>query len=839
MDYQLTKSIIEAALEKRQFAYVRQTAGRWLAQQPGHLGISVLLAEALLAEGDLRGARHLLREVLTADPENMAALKLKVQLHETDESAELAWAAAATIRQLDPTDRQAQAKLARMVVRQVAAQGMRASASKETAFLALVPALAELERCWRAGERDRAQVQAEGLLAQHPRLAKAHLILADCLMAQGDEVGAVDYIHRAASIDPGGEVALRIWNGKQPYVGAWPPARVPGAAGPLPHAVAAALGLNLLEEPVPPGTVRVRPRTNGRAVRPGGGEPPPAADPPPPISLVQETLINIQTEFNRLGIKGSKSAASLPVRDTRVRLQPIYVIITSKTRLMAKYGRDGWEQIDGALQALAKAAETRLQAPAGAMYIDDAESLASFGLQPVDPADPWAVKTMLDQLDGQLEEQAKEIGWLLLVGGPDVVAFHRLPNPTDDGDGDVPSDNPYGCRDENYFLPQRVVGRLPDGDDRDPTLLLRSISTALAAHHAARRAQPLWFQRWWKRFVWLMRRRRPAAEASFGYTASVWRKASLAVFCKIGNARRLRVSPPLTAAEFNGLALGPASYGYFNLHGIVDGPAWYGQRDPTFPADYPDFPVALRPEDVGAQGCVPEVVLTEACYGAHVEGKTPATALSLRFLDAGAQMFVGSTCVAYGGINSPLEAADLLASFFWQELLAGRPGGQALQQAKVAFAKYLDDRQGYLDGEDQKTLISFVYYGDPTLPAPLELATAIAPKKAHKTWKDLAMCPLTANAKGADSETLASVSADLVSEVRARVSGYLPGMEQASLSVARQQLSQPAGAKGSVATDKMVFTLLKSARIGGATHEQVVKVTVNEAGQMLKLAVSK
>jgi hypothetical protein len=338
-------------------------------------------------------------------------------------------------------------------------------------------------------------------------------------------------------------------------------------------------------------------------------------------------------------------------------------------------------------------------------------------------------------------------------------------------------------------------------------------------------------------------RRRPAAESSFGYTASIWRRASLEVFSRIGSTRNLRISPPVTSREFNSLALGPSSYGYFNLHGIADGPAWYGQRDPTFPADYPDFPIALAPEDVGAQGFVPEVVLTEACYGALIDGKTADTALALKFLSSGAQMVIGSTSIAYGGLNTSLEAADLLASFFWQELIGGSSGGRALQRAKLAFAKHLDERQGYLDGEDQKTLISFVFYGDPSLSAPASVLRPVRLKRASKTWQELTSLPPTVYTKTGEGETIASLPEELVSKVRARVSGYLPGMEQASLEVARQRAYEVgdwrSGAKTVRSTDRMVFTLKKSSQVAGATHDQLVKVTVDDDGQMLKLAVSK
>jgi hypothetical protein len=354
----------------------------------------------------------------------------------------------------------------------------------------------------------------------------------------------------------------------------------------------------------------------------------------------------------------------------------------------------------------------------------------------------------------------------------------------------------------------------------------------------------------WQRLLWLFRRGQRVKTDSFGYSASVWRKASLEVFSQIGSARRLRISPPVTSSEFKTMSLGPSKYGYFNLHGITDGPAWYGQRDPTFPSDYPNYPVALRPDDVAAFGGAPKVIMTEACYGAFVEGKTDNTSMALKFLTSGSYMVVGSTCIAYGGLTASLEGADLLAYYFWREVMAGRSGGRALQQAKVAFAKRLDEKQGYLDAEDQKTLISFVYYGDPSLAAP-PVAQAARSKKWINTWKDLTECPPTICSSKSIRQTQDDVPEELVEQVRMRVSRYLPGMEQADMVVSRQRVCRgqrcdrlcaecEIGKKQQAKlTDKMVFSMQKNAKEAGARHQQVVKVTVDQTGQMLKLAVSK
>ena len=118
MDYQMTLNIIRAALDPKsnQADYARQTAERWLMDQPGHLTISVLLAEALLAGDEVPAAARVLREVLQVDPEHPAALELKTRLHELQGEPGLAWAAAAALQQVSPNQAAVKSRLTHMAV---------------------------------------------------------------------------------------------------------------------------------------------------------------------------------------------------------------------------------------------------------------------------------------------------------------------------------------------------------------------------------------------------------------------------------------------------------------------------------------------------------------------------------------------------------------------------------------------------------------------------------------------------------------------------------------------------------------------------------------------------
>lgn len=88
---------------------------------------------------------------------------------------------------------------------------------------------------------------------------------------------------------------------------------------------------------------------------------------------------------------------------------------------------------------------------------------------------PGKLKLALHDLDEKLSSKGEMIGALLIIGGNDIIPFHQLPNPTDDMDTSVPSDNPYASLDENYFIPQWPVGRMPDEKGTDAAFLLEQI----------------------------------------------------------------------------------------------------------------------------------------------------------------------------------------------------------------------------------------------------------------------------------------------------------------------------------------------------------------------------
>ena len=150
-------------------------------------------------------------------------------------------------------------------------------------------------------------------------------------------------------------------------------------------------------------------------------------------------------------------------------------------------------------------------------------------------------------------------------------------------------------------------------------------------------------------------------------------------------------------------------------------------------------------------------------------------AISLKFLASGTKAVVGSTCTSYGSITTPLISADLLGKLFWNYLQEGYTAGAALQRAKIEMARQMDKRQGYLDGEDQKTLISFVLYGDPLAHVHDTQPNA---KRAQRLLPNLSHINIVCDrVNGEDCcYTAANTLRKSLSQVKGVVKYYLPGM---------------------------------------------------------------
>lgn len=398
----------------------------------------------------------------------------------------------------------------------------------------------------------------------------------------------------------------------------------------------------------------------------------------------------------------------LPYADGRTFTQ---VVLSSRAALQRRFGADGFSAVDQRLQQYAMALQRR-GVMAHICYCDDEASLRldeGIAAAPAS-AEAGALRDLLRTLSGALAERGRTLGAALLVGGDEIVPFHRLPNPLPDDDIVVLSDNPYATDDPAYVAPQRMVARLPDGNTNDPSLLFTQLDRLTAYHYGSRPQSSR------SRRVFSRRRTHDAPELdiwSAGYCAEIWKDASRAVLDALTADAPLTSSPPHLAENLDLRALHDRRLLYFNLHGAAGLPNFYGQPDAVWPGAATRLPVALRPDQIDADIADGALILSEACYGAELAGRTVDTSIPLRALAHGALAFVGATVNAYGTMTDPLIGADLLFQHMLKHLARGEPVGRALHQARLEFAQEMYRRQGFLDDVDIKTLIEFVLFGDP------------------------------------------------------------------------------------------------------------------------------
>jgi hypothetical protein len=921
----LVLTLLRTAIDVGETRFARNTALSWLTAYPGDMNVSLLHAQALLRDRNNRGGTNfaralpILEGLCQLDPEYLEAQELLAQCKIAGHGSPGDTYESLTALGGRPNPKAGPQKWGVLLKQARQALGAANSSTLDIAeqlvHQALVanlsgplPAITHLKVQARRG----IPLPSMRNLAEHyherwPNCLQFSLILADSLMDGGESDRAVALLHQAAARDVSGQVPVRLWGKEHPYKSLWPEhLQIPWDTA-MPAAVSSALGWNqlpaetqagpsleispevLLPEEIPyslpPLThledlhqpdfftqdiphSKIQPESSSNTQGPAIEESFSEAE---TKEIVAEALLSVQNELDR--VASHMKQAQLARLDGRF---PVYVIFTSRKGLEAQYGPQSMVLLNEAMKELAEAVQSRKGWNALLYYADDgfanrgSAGMSSLKLKPAKNNDPWSLKLALADLDETLRKQGEMIGAVLIVGGPEVIPFHHLPNPVDDADVDVPSDNPYGTRDENYFIPEWPVGRLPGGSGADPGPLVHILREVAARQREYARQKP-WYAVWWQAFLnrfWLSPVR---VRPSMGYTAAIWRRASLSVYRPIGEARSMLVSPPVQVPSLNGsgpqetldspekptpladsiaLQLQPARLGYFNLHGLEDAVEWYGQIDPSEPCEGPDYPVAIRPQDVGEHlnnGRAPQVVFSEACFGAHIQGRSVEDSMLLKFLASGSQAVAGSTCTAYGAIASPLTAADLLGYAFWNYLGENLPAGEALRRGKIQLAKEMHRRQGYLDGEDQKTLISFVLYGDPL--AQID-GKGRSSKNIIRSLKAPAQVKTVCD-RSEEEQTPEPIAPEVLNYVKHVVSQYLPGMSDAQVRITHEHSGCegighqcPSAAMGTKARpahspSRQVVTLSKTIQQSAFVHRHYARLTLDSHGKLVKLVVSR
>lgn len=842
--------LLETSLQVKAFRFSRQAALAWLSSFPGDLEVEHYYAKALISEGRSSQAQQVLEKILKVDPLYLEANQTLLRLVAGTEK-KIGFKTSGVIQALGGAPAGAtefpewghRLLLARQSIKDQNYAAARSLLSTELG-MEEHPELVDILHLEITAKLEDTQAMLNLSRLYHmrwPDCVQISQFLAKAWMDSGNEDEAVKLLHLCAAKDVIGQVPTRMWGENHPYKRIYPSKFEITVDFGIPAEVSGKLGLNQLsagelteQKKSPEQSSPIRSFDNYLLV-PTRQEVYP--DHPKVIPHIPKpkdaSLGEVQMELNKLADKIKQPA--LTHADDRF---PAYVILTTRTGLEAQYGIQSAQVVISELKKLAKVVEEKKQWSSILFLPDDLETCGKYGVTPISAIDPWMIKLALVDLDNTLQKSGERIGSVLIVGGEEVVPFHKLPNPTDDNDAEVPSDNPYGSLDSNYFIADWPVGRLPGEDGSDAGLLLTQIRNAIRYQENDARTNSIFSQlmssiMFWNK-PWILR------FTNLGYTASIWRRSSLAVFRPIGEARNLYLSPESSQTSFKVNKLANAPLAYFNLHGIEDGSEWYGQRDPVEKVPGPDFPVALSPADLRKNPSVPGIVFSEACYGGHIFGKNESQSIALTLMGMGVQGLIASTTVAYGSVSTPMIGADLLGYLVMKNLKSGLAIGPAFSKAKVEFVREMNRRQGYLDGEDQKTLISFVLYGDPLVAYDHQGAK-------NKAYSRDSLRPIVKTISDRTEIVTESYAGapKMISQAKELVKEYLPGIEYAEVRITQQQVRQgksfSTGSDGKKYQhpDRVVVSFSKQFSQAEKTHRQYARVTMDKQGKVIKLAISR
>ena len=507
--------------------------------------------------------------------------------------------------------------------------------------------------------------------------------------------------------------------------------------------------------------------------------------------------------------------------------KPVYVIMSSIAGLNRKYGANNKDFINNEMHAVADAISNRKGWTAQVFYPDEYASVGTAG--------PSAnmLHQELVKLDNSLKEKGQMIGALLIVGGDDVVPFFSLKNPTGDSDVDVPSDAPYGALDsERCYEMQWPVGRIPGDGSSDTGLLMEQLRN-IQDYHILRYSSQKTSEAQKKN-----KKNAKKTGKCFGYTCAAWITPSTIVYKTIADSSSLSVCPATTAANFPLTSFDSCDYAYFNLHGIKGQPNWYGQKRNDDTSGGPRIPVALEINNVTNITNTPKVVFAECCYGAETPKRFERDCMSLHFLGKATRVFVGSTTIAYGALNATLVAADLLGYLFWKHLLTGVTCGEAFRRAKKNLATEREQKNGGLDAEIQKTLLSFVFYGDPlySVDENADINNIMQRSKTPRAYE------LLGEESSYENVLAPEMSSDIYKEVKQAYNISSAADEYSQCMVKKEINYNLTGRYTQHALPEhstFVITYIKDIRVGNALDRSVIRVTVRDDGRIQKVSFSR
>lgn len=190
-----------------------------------------------------------------------------------------------------------------------------------------------------------------------------------------------------------------------------------------------------------------------------------------------------------------------------------------------------------------------------------------------------------------------------------------------------------------------------------------------------------------------------------GVSAQCWSEASQRVLQDLGGGL-VQSSPEADHKTLPHRWDQKSPWQYFNLHGAIEEPGWYGEGAS-------DYPLAFLPFLMTHLQSL-NVVGVEACYGARFMGLSTEESALLSALSHKTVAFLGSSKIAFGPPRPPNSLADVMIRDFLKHMRQGVSAGDAHLMARHAVASTLDDWAAD-PAMVIKTVLSFNLFGDPSV----------------------------------------------------------------------------------------------------------------------------
>ena len=394
-------------------------------------------------------------------------------------------------------------------------------------------------------------------------------------------------------------------------------------------------------------------------------------------------------------------------------------IILTNTRLLAKAMQSSPEVITGLLQSFIEAKKD-----SGILYrlVDAGDytfhktSFFSSSRRVSLGTDSKSEDYMEVLTDVHRHDKARS-QYLFIIGGNDVIPMpsirHYLEGKDNDIDTDIIYAYPYGkdvlqlleSKELFKYDQQFMVGRLPFGTDASIDDLINYLERDISCSAGI-----------------------PMTQA-YGQCDPNWRNVSVKVaegilplmrnfdgrLSKEHYYNRIMLTPHVNDGNVMQVFNKEASLYYYNLHGsnAVNVRGYLGVAVGERVTQ-----MAIQPEHMGS-ATQPNVVASEACYGARFIGLDKHHSMMLSSIHNMTMAYLGSSRIAWGCVDHPgitpsnahISNADIMAKTFTLSLLQGYSTGQALFMARHAAIK--NSKPG--DLLSTVTVVEFNLFGDPTL----------------------------------------------------------------------------------------------------------------------------